>query len=349
MIFWKCAMLDSSKKVERNQTKFSDEELIELIGFEPEQARQGAGRSQREHPSTICNETVTTEKFSNGDRYSETIEMDVRSIGKTAESIMFDPCWVPVPFPQSPIWTRLGTHFNPEHFSYCCPPVDTGPVTLELTSMDNVRTLRCPIKISGSREVVLPSELAALRPLIRHVCELEAHAAPEMFENFWCHVSFERTEVTPGLTQRVPGWHVDGFQGVRVPRHRIEHSYLWSDGQPTQYCLQPFYLSHLDPGRHNVFAEMQAQAREVNAVAGFPEHVYLVDPYLVHRSPTLVQGGWRSFARVTFTQTELEDPGNTRNESLGASQDYPARIDARDRLHAYKGDVPWDFYGVKRL
>lgn len=281
-------------------------------------------------------------------RYTDTVAYEANEIGAEARRMRFAPLWVPVPFPRSPLWTRLATLFDPEHFTHGCPPVDVGPVALDTSSMDGIRVLRCPIKACGSDEVVLPEELAPLAPLVRHVLELEAHANP-LFASSWIHLSFERTRVEAGATQRVPGWHVDGFQGVRAPRHLVEHSYLWADRDPTEYCVQPFFLSHLDPGRHNVFAEMERQAREGNAMAGLPGHAYLIDPYLVHRSPVSAEPGFRSFVRITCAETELEDPANTRNLSLGPSQDYAPRLEARDRLHPYRGEVPWEWYGVRPL
>ena len=279
-------------------------------------------------------------------RYTETVQFQSNSVGAKTDDLRFEPHWVALPFPRNPLWGRLGAVFDTEHFLYACPPGDVGLVELDTESLEGVRVLRCPIKPAGSDTVRLPRELRALSPLVRHVCELEAHANPD-FAAFWCHITFERTKVEEGATQRVGGWHVDGFQGVRVPRHRAEHSYLWADHQAVECCVQPFFVSHLDPARHNVFDELVRQAREENALAGFESHVYLVDPYLVHRTPVMRRAGWRSFARITFTETELEDPMNTRNLALGSAQDYPPRIDVRDRLHAFRSSPPWECYGVQ--
>lgn len=278
-------------------------------------------------------------------RYSETVDYKPNAIGSSARDIFFPHRRVSLPFRHSALWRRLSEPFDVEHFMNACPPVDVGHVPMDTDGMQDLMVLRCPIKASSSMLVTLPTELDGIADLVRHVCELEA-GCNAWFELSWCHVSFQRTLVQADTTQRVPGWHVDGFQGVRVPRHRAEHSYLWSDRDPTEYCVQPFFLSHLDPGRHNVFDEISRQARDGNAYTGLPGHAYLIDPYLVHRSPRAIETGYRSFARITFTETEFEDPANTVNLSLGREQNYAARIDARDRLHAYGGPVPWEFYGV---
>jgi hypothetical protein len=196
--------------------------------------------------------------------------------------------------------------------------------------------------------VLLPAELEPLQPLVQHILETERHTNPR-FEAFWAHITFECTYVEEGAWQRVPGWHVDGFQGVRVPVHQVEHSYLWADTQAVEVCLQPFFLAHLDRSRHNIFAELEKQAAETNAVAGLASHVYLIDPYVVHRSPQVRAAGWRAVCRVTFTETELEDPVNTVNLSLPLAQAYASRLDARNRFSPYEGSVPWGLYGVRRL
>ena len=279
-------------------------------------------------------------------RYTERVRFQENSVGHECDALRFEGHWVAVPFARNPLWARLGAVFDAENFLYPCPPADIGRVEIDTSGLEDVRVLRCPIKRAGSDTVMLPRELRPLTPLVRHVCELEAHVNPS-FRDFWCHITFERTRVNAGSTQRVGGWHVDGFQGVRVPRHRAEHSYLWADRQAVECCVQPFFVSHLDPARHNLFDELSRQAHEENAYAGLENHLYLIDPYVVHRTPVMQEDGWRSFVRITVAETELEDPTNTRNLSLDAAQHYEARIDVRDRLHAYRGEPPWENYGIR--
>lgn len=281
-------------------------------------------------------------------RYTDTVSFEHAAIGEQAFKLRLPPRWVVTPFSTSPLWQRMHARFDPEHFMYAAPPVDVGKLLVDTTELEGLRVLRCPIKAAGSEELIVPAELQRLEPLIRYILELELHVNPK-FVDFWCHVSFERTQVQAQASQRVPGWHVDGFQGVRVPRHQIEHSYLWADVAPTEFCIQPFFITHLDAGRHNIFDELMSQARSDNTYAGLPGHVYLIDPYVVHRSPVVEQAGCRSFFRMTFTETELEDTNNTRNLSLAMPQEYAPRIDVRDRFYPYDGDVPWPLYGLKRL
>ena len=278
-------------------------------------------------------------------RYSDRVNYTANAIGRECQTFDFEPRWVPTPFPRSPIWARLHQSFDTEHFLYPAPPIEVGRFDLDPAVLAGLRVLRCPIKKADESIVHLPTELGPVAEVVRHIVETELFINPR-FKDFHAHVSFECTDVAAGTTQRVPGWHVDGFQGVRVRAHVIEHSYLWSTRRGTEYCLQPFFIDHLDPHRHNVFPEIERQAKPENVYETFPGSLYLIDPYVVHRSPRVEAAGLRSFLRVTFTETELEDPVNTRNLSF-EEPNHPPRLEVRDRLFSFAGEVPWHSYGVK--
>ena len=280
-------------------------------------------------------------------RYTDHVHYEPARIGRRARILQQSPLWVPKPFAHSPLWARMGSTFDPEHFLYPAPPVDIGKVQLQALAPAPLRVLRCPLKAAWSADLVLPEELAAWEPLVRHVLETERAHNPQ-FLQAWAHISVEHTEVAAGKTQRVPGWHVDGFQGVRQARHGIEHSYLWANVAPTEFCLQPFLVSHLDTARHNVFDTLQEQAREECVFEGLPEHVYLIDPYVVHRAAPMPKAGWRAFVRITFAETYLDDPVNTVNLSLRVPESAGARIEVRDRLFAYEGSTPWELTGLRK-
>ena len=282
-------------------------------------------------------------------RYTDNVHYEPASIGERALRLEQKPLWVPKPFAHNPLWARMGQTFDPEHFLYPTPPVDLGKVELKLPAEQfesPVRVLRCPIKAAQNEAVLLPEELSAYEPLVRHVLETELAHNPRYLQS-WAHITVERTFVQVHKTQRVPGWHVDGFQGVRAPRHGIEHSYLWSDVAPTQYCLQPFLLTHLDFARHNVFDVFDQEASRY-VFGGLENHVYLLDPYIVHRAALMDNSGWRTFVRLTFTETYLDDPVNTVNLSLHIPQDAPARLEVRNRLFGYEGPTPWEVVGLRK-
>lgn len=278
-------------------------------------------------------------------RYTETVAFEMNAIGSKCIVLNLEQKWVPTPFPKNPMWIRIHEIFNIENFLYPCPPLDLGRIHIEPVAN---RVLRCPIKKSGDSKIYLPLELECCLDLVRFVVETELYIN-QNFKKFHAHISYEHTEVKANKTQRKSGWHVDGFQGVRAIPHQIEHSYIWSDRYSTEYCLQPFFIKHLDSTRHNIFPEIEKQAKENNLVKGIDEHVCMIDPYVVHRSPVIPKTCKRTFVRITFSETELEDPMNTKNLGIKMKQNYEPRIDVRDRLFEYDGEIPWNMYGVTNV
>jgi hypothetical protein len=130
------------------------------------------------------------------------------------------------------------------------------------------------------------------------------------------------------------------------PGENVEHSYILTTDPPTEFCVQPFFLKHLDESKHNFFLEFDKQAKESNIYQCLPNHLYLIDPYMVHRTPRLPGDTSRTFLRITFAFTELQHPKNTINP-LFAGQEYEKRIDIRENLCKNEFDVPYHLYGVQ--
>jgi hypothetical protein len=81
------------------------------------------------------------------------------------------------------------------------------------------------------------------------------------------HITVDYKEIKKGETHRVGGWHVDGFQGCKFPeKHEIEHSYLWASSSGTEFCAQPFFISHIDDSKYLIFDEFAKQANECNVI-----------------------------------------------------------------------------------
>lgn len=268
------------------------------------------------------------------------------TIGDQVLERPFPALWVPQPFPHAPVWRRLGQSFDRAHFLAAHPPIQIGHmVDAGVSETEGSRAyLRCPIKTADTDTAQIPCEMAPVMPVIVHALETFAAWYPQWLTRH-VHVTWEAGWVEAGTTQRIPGWHVDGFQGVRQGPHATEASVFWCDALPTEYCVQPFYLTHLDPSRHNAQEALVAQAQEVNALAGRSGGLYLIDPYCVHRGAHATERVWRNFVRVTVADVPLDDPGNTRNVGLRGCQDAPDRLEVRDRLWVSSSPIPWELLG----
>lgn len=241
--------------------------------------------------------------------------------------------------PLHPFYTYFDKPFNKERYLYANPPIHIGPFSVEA----NINVLRCPIKVAGTRKLVIPRELGSLLPFIKHCCIYEQTFNPN-FEKLFAHITVDKQQAKARSTQRVPGFHVDGFQGSKFPeKHEIEHSYLWSSCFGTEFCVQPFFINHIDESKYLVFDEMNFQANEDNIVTCLDGNVYLFDPYMVHRSPEVTRDCERLIVRITFEYSKLLDPNDTANPHFPFK--VPYKYDVRNRLAEYPYVIPSETYG----
>ena len=127
-------------------------------------------------------------------------------------------------------------------------------------------------------------------------------------------------------------WHVDGFS-MRVP-HVPEQNYVWADSFPTEVLDQQFVIpDDFDPLKHNIHQFFQDRADESRVRVLAPQHLHLIDPYIVHRRPAVVVGTRRTFFRISFVPIQIEDDTNTANPLLPVP--VFGRTDVRKTLSRY--------------
>ncbi len=275
-------------------------------------------------------------------RYTETIlsSEDYLQFNFYPESLT-----VPKVTPNHPFYNDHWEPFNLERYQYPRPPICLGHSLLHMTNVDNV--LRMPIKYPMT-QYKIPIELAAYWDLIKRVAEYES-GFNIRHEEMFVHITIDRSHVKANTSHRYPGFHGDGVQGTKFSQDQylpIEHSYIMTSEPPTEFCIQPFFLNHLNDARNNIFHEFEVQARESNIYGTIPWHLYLIDPYMVHRTPTITKDTDRLFVRITYTYSELMNPHNTKSPLFPEHQNYDKRHDIRKFLTTYPDDVPWGMYGL---
>ncbi len=262
------------------------------------------------------------------------------------DPIEFHPAglWTPKIDSDNPAYNSLFQPFNLSQYLYPRPPIDMGLIDSDIFCPLNV--LRMPLKFPGTIYKV-PASLISVENLIRRVAEYEKFINPWHDECF-CHITYDFSHVKAGQYHRYPGYHGDGIQGTKLtPKVNVEHSYILTTNPPTEFCLQPFFLKHLDEAKHNYFVEFDRQAHDVNVYKSLSRHLYLIDPYMVHRTPKIESDCTRLFVRITYAFTELQHPKNTINP-LFEGQKYHKRVDIRENLCANEFEVPWHLYGLSR-
>ncbi len=288
--------------------------------------------------------------------YTEVSAIRYTDAELSAEGETFSPrgLWTPRINPNNPLYRTLLDPFDVEQYLYPRPPVDMG--NWDIGSVTTPNVLRLPIK-NPEGAYHIPKELSSLFPLIKRVANYEMNINPRHAETF-CHITYDVSQVGNGEYHRFPGFHGDGFQGAKFGPHQntkhkekiaIEHSYILVTDPGTELCLQPFFVTHLDESKHSEFLEFDAQAEEVNIFLTIPGHMYIFDPYIVHRSPVIVTdskwGKRRTFIRITYTFSELEHPKNTVNPMF-EPYEYEDRIDIRENLAKFGFEVPFHLYGL---
>lgn len=257
--------------------------------------------------------------------------------------------WTPTIDSENIAYQSLFKPFSLNQYLYPRPPIDMGNVEDKLgeevcKSIPNV--LRMPLKFPNTNYRI-PKVMEPMLDFITLIAEYESYINKAHSDCF-CHITFDNSYVEMGQHHRFPGFHGDGIQGTKLtPKVNVEHSYILTSSPPTEFCLQPFFLKHLDESKHNFFLEFDKQAKDVNIYNSLPWHLYLIDPYMVHRTPKIMQNTNRIFVRVTYAFTELQHPKNTVNP-LFEGQEYHKRIDIRQNLMRNEFEVPYHLYGLSK-
>ncbi len=248
--------------------------------------------------------------------------------------------------PHHPFFGYFNKDFSKARYKYGgYLPLHIGTFQID-KSQHTKNVLRCPIKTANTNELIVPSELSYLHDFIKFCCIYESSFNDE-FDQLYAHITVDKKLIQPNMTHRVPGFHVDGFQGHKFPlKHKIEHSYLWSSDVGTEFCCQPFFIEHIDESKFLIFEEFDKQAIENNVYKCLPHNIYIFDPYMVHRSPKVTEETDRLLIRITFEYDKLLDPNDTVNPNLKFN--VPYKYDVRNRLGQF--DFPYNInhYGWNR-
>ena len=280
----------------------------------------------------------------NSNETIENIQYDVASLSKEGEVTDIRKVWMPQAQSWSPVYTHLTEPFSFDHYTSPRIPVDLG--AFDISEVENLpRILRMTVKPVGEDKAYIPAELSNLSPFITQVLEYE-RMINSKFTDCEIHLTIDYGFVKANETQRFPGWHVDGLQGGKFKNKLMaEHSYVIATNNPTEFCLQPFFIKHYDEDITNFFKAFDQQAREVNIYKGIPNHLYLMDAYMVHRTPMITEDTHRGFIRITVANAPLPIEHNTLNPMLEQSRPE-FKLDIRDWLREPDFGVHYDYYGL---
>ena len=210
----------------------------------------------------------------------------------------------------NPVYSRACQDFNQSAYMYPAPPVFMGPADIPFPDK-SIYVLRLLIKMPGSA-FMLPAKIAFMKDFIAGCAAYQKAHFPDYDDRF------VYLTVRSGAVKSVKddSYHVDGFQGISVPRHIPEQNYIWADTHPTMFALQPYFMAQLDPAIHNMQDFLHANTDPENIYQAQEKGLYIIDPYHVHARPPVPEGLKRAFLRVCFSPVEIRDDTNTPNPFL---------------------------------
>ncbi len=212
--------------------------------------------------------------------------------------------------------------WDPKRFSIPHRPYTVRSVPSGLVLSPKKDVLDMPIRLPyGS--LCISDE--AVKEIVGMCFQFEKLINPEL-DNYYCYLTINQGVVRSGGTQRKPGVHFDGMQGVRYPEHfRVCHQYLVASALPTNFYVQSFDASKLEPGKHNWFAAFEAQKKEDNRYAARPFDLVFMTAYCPHAATVAEEPTDRTFIRVEFSLKRFDRLGNSVNPQMETGWTYEER------------------------
>ncbi len=232
----------------------------------------------------------------------------------------------------SSVYTRATEIFSQDQYAFSSiPPLFLGKYDIDFPE-EEIYALRYLIKQPGS-DFVIPQALSFLKEIIQSCASYQRKFFPD-FDGRFVYITI-RSGIVKSTNE--DSFHVDGFQGLSVPRHIPEQNYIWADSYPTIFSLQSHFVEHLDPQRHNFHDYFNRHTRANTLVPALEKSVYIIDPYHIHARPYIPPNTMRSFLRICFSPVEIRDDTNMINKWLPRGP-YN-RDDIRNSLISYDEDA----------
>lgn len=227
--------------------------------------------------------------------------------------------------PVGSILSRAWEDVGLGHLSTENAPVDLGACNVHLPERHQYILRMCVNR--PDRGWMIPPELDWLSDTIFRLAHEQSRLC--LPKHPFCYVTVRHGVVSSTTDD---AWHVDGFS-TRIA-HKPEQNYIWCNRAPTEFVRQAFPIpTGFDPLRHNIHWHLQDNVDPDKVCAGKSSHLYLLDPYVVHRRPKLPDGFVRSFFRVSFVPIEIRDDTCTPNP-IDSRRTY-GTDDFRNQLERY--------------
>lgn len=204
-------------------------------------------------------------------------------------------------------------------------PIELSNINV-ICPFENQYILRMCVSTDGIN-FLIPNEMNWLKPLFIEALTHQKNVI-NVEKNF-CYIT-----VRHGVVKSVTDdeWHVDGFS-TKIA-HVPEQNYIWTNSIPTEYTnVSVKFPNDFDPLKHNINHFLEKNITD--EIKQCKENVvYCMDPYIIHRRPTVSTGIVRTFVRVSFVPIMIDDVNNTQNPKL-LQQYTQDGVQFRNKLKTY--------------
>jgi len=196
--------------------------------------------------------------------------------------------------------------------------------TFEIDCQEMMFYMYLPIKMIENLWIHVPEPLKVFQPLIDAVLKNEM----KHIENKYIYITAKNIYATPDNVGNRAGYHSDGFGTDDI-------NYIWTDKFPTVFCIQDFDLStDCALSMH----QMEDQADRDNEVR-YPVNTLLkLDQGVIHRTPTIREGGMRTFVKISISEEKYNLKGNSHNYKMDYKWKMHDRTEVRNHPIAPEKD-----------
>ncbi len=178
-----------------------------------------------------------------------------------------------------------------------------------------------PVKMPNETQPVYEARLKCFEKLIGVVCcDFIGEYGLDRYVDSYVYVTAKHLYQMPNCSFNRMGWHSDGFMTDDV-------NYVWCDKYPTIFNNSRFSLTMDDSISIN---EMTAQANLENDVVFSEKELLRLDQFNIHKVAPVIEGGMRSFLKVSISKDRYDLIGNSHNYELDYNWEMKERASERN-------------------
>ena len=202
------------------------------------------------------------------------------------------------------------------------PPRVIGHI--ELSPVEMMAWLYCPIKLVGRMQAHVPANLRQFWPIITAVRDdIDANR----WRRSYVYITAKTLWVTPEAPGNRPGWHADGYGSTDL-------NYVWSDCNPTLFwepsCPMEYPEDHKDS---MVLMTIDAESMPQYVRTYHDKTLLCMDETVIHNVAPCPKPGFRTFVKVSVSDHRYLLAGNSINHELAPDWRYePRGIERNDPI-----------------